>query len=207
MMPWSALYLLAAQVHDMHAGHGMYPPDAFSLFNHHLAGVLVIVLAVFTALEGSPLGKQYPWVKYLWPLPLFVEATNVVLRGDSELKWPLRLATIMPDAEAVQHKIFALLTFGIAFIELFRRTGHLTHPGWRYVFYGLMFGGGVFLLFHSGHHTAVIHRQHLWMGTWCIAAATTKVLGDLKSELAWLRLYILPVFILALGLQLVFYVE
>src|SRR2546425_5742576 len=53
-----------------------YPPDAFSLFNHHLAGVLVIVLAVFTALEGSPLGTQHPWLKYLWPLPLFVERSE-----------------------------------------------------------------------------------------------------------------------------------
>src|SRR3989442_454615 len=207
MMPWSALYLLAPKVPVMNAGTGLDPLDAFSLFNHPLAGVLVIVLAVFTALEGSPLGNQHPWLKYLWPLPLFVEATNVVLRGDSELKWPLRLATIMPDAEAVQHKIFALLTFGIAFIELFRRTGHLTHPGWRYVFYGLMFGGGGFLLFHSGAHTAVIHRPHLWIGTWCITAATTKILGAPKSGLASLRRSILPVFIPSLGLQLAFYVE
>jgi hypothetical protein len=201
-------YLLAAQMHDMHAGHEMpYAPDPFSLFNHHLAGVLVIFLSLFTFLEESPFGKKHSWVKFLWPTPLILEALNVILRGDSELTWPIRLATIMPDSEAVQHKIFALVALAIALIELFRRTGRLTHPGWRYIFYGLMLGGGIALLFHTGHHTAKIHRQHLWMGSWAIAAALTKVLADARPQTAWLRLYALPAFLLALGLQLAFYVE
>ncbi len=207
-MPLIALYLLAAQMHDMHAGHEMSSqPDPFSLFNHHLAGVLVIILGAFTFLEESPFGRKHSWVKFLWPAPLILVALNVIFRGDSDLTWPIRLATIMPDTEAVQHKIFALVALAIAFIELFRRTGRLTHPGWRYIFYGLMLGGGIALLFHTGQHTAKIHTQHLWMGTWCIGAGVTKFLADLRPAAAWLRLYALPTFILALGFQLAFYVE
>jgi hypothetical protein len=194
--------------HDMHDMHDMpYAPNPFSLFNHHLAGVLIIFLALFTFLEESSFGKAHSWVKYLWPMPLFADAINVILRGDSELKWPLRLATIVPDAEAVQHKIFALLTIGIALIELFRRTGHLKHPGWRYIFYGLLFGGGLFLFFHGGHHTMTIHREHWAMGGWCIAVAVTRVSADLKPQAVWLPRYLLPLFILGLGLQLFFYIE
>jgi len=202
------LLALLLQAHDMPGMHDMpYTPDQFSLFNHHLAGVLIIFLAIFTFLEESALGKAHSWVKYLWPMPLFAEALNVILRGDSELKWPLRLATIMPDAEAVQHKIFALLALGIAFIELFRRTGRLSHPGWRYIFYGLMFAGGIFLFLHGGHHTMTIHHEHWAMGGWCIAVAATRVTADLKPNVIWLPRYLLPLFILGLGLQLFLYVE
>lgn len=202
------LLALFLQSNDMSGMHDMpYTPNQFSLFNHHLAGVLIIFLAGLTFLEESAFGKAHSWVKYLWPMPLFAEAINVILRGDSEFHWPVRLATILPDAEAVQHKIFALLALGIAFIELFRRTGRLSHPGWRYIFYGLMFGGGIFLFFHRGHHTMTIHYEHWAMGAWCVAVAGTRVAADLKPRTIWLPSYLLPVFILGLGLQLFFYVE
>ncbi len=202
------LLALFLQSHDMASMHDMpHTPDQFSLFNHHLAGVLILFLAVFTFLEESAFGKAHSWVKYLWPMPLFAEAIFIILRGDSELQWPIRLATIMPDAEAVQHKIFALLALGIAIIEFFRRTGRLSHPGWRYVFYGLMFVGGIFLFFHSGHHTMKIHYQHWAMGTWCVAVAVARVGADLKPRTTWLPRYLLPLFIMGVGLQLFFYVE
>ena len=58
------LLALFLQSRDMSGMHDMpYTPNQFSLFNHHLAGVLIIFLAVFTFLEESADGKAHSWVK------------------------------------------------------------------------------------------------------------------------------------------------
>ncbi len=199
---------LAFQMPVMHAGHAADSvADPFSLFNHHLAGVLVIFVAVFTFLEESTNGNR-PWVKYLWPFPLIVLSLYLLLRSDNDLTWPLQLSVWMPDVEAVQHKLFALLALALGGVEFLRRTGRLKHPAWRYIFYSLIFAGGVFLVFHSGvQHTHLIHLQHIRMGTTAVAIGGLKLFSEIMPHLTWLRLYLVPSFFLALGLQLAFYVE
>lgn len=200
------LCLLAAQIHHMDHG-AMATPDELSLFNHRLAGVLVILLGVITYAEESRLGRS-SWVRYLWPLPLLGLGTYLLIRSDGELPWPFRLHLWLHDMEAVQHKIFALIALSIGGIELLRRTGHLQQAGWRYMFYGIMFGGGLFLLFHRGvQHSHVVHLQHMAMGTVAIGVTVVKTLSDIQSGVLWLRLYLLPSLLLLLGFQLVLYVE
>ena len=140
-------------------------------------------------------------------MPLFAEALNIILRGDSDLQWPIRLATIMPDAEAVQHKIFALLALGIAFIEFFRRTSSLKNPAWRQVLNALMLGGAIFLLFHTGQHTRLIHWQHHLMGLVAITLSVCKIVYDLGKGASWLGSYAVPALMTAFGLPFVFYFE
>lgn len=206
-MCWLYSLALALQTHDMHAGPEMALPDELSLFNHHLAGGLVILLAALTYLEESKSGRV-KGVKYLWPLPLLGLSLYLLIRSDSELTWPPTVTGWLHDPEAIQHKIFAVLALGIGLVELFRRTGHLQHAGWRYVFYGSMFVAAVFLLFHSGeHHTHIIHQQHLGMASAGLAIGAVRVLSDIKNGIAWLRVYLLPGLILVLGLLLVFYRE
>ena len=205
MISWFALAL--ALQHDMHAGHEMAPPpDPFSLFNHHLAGLLVILVAVFTYLEESRFGTTHRWVKYLWPLPLLAVATFVLLRSDSFVT--LHWSEWLPDTEAVQHKLFGLLALAIGGIELLRRAGQLQHPAWGYVFYAGAFIGGLFLLFHAGvQHSHIIHQQHIGMGTAAVAIAVAKTWSDFQKHSPWLRLYLVPALFVVLGLQLALYVE
>ncbi len=203
----SYLFALALQIHEVHAGHGPSAPDEFSLFNHHLAGLFLILLAGIAFLERTALGQRRG-VQYLWPLPLIGLGIYLLLRSDGEITWRFASAQWLPDAEAVQHKLFALLAVAIGVIELLRRARKLKHPGWRYIFYGCLFLGGLFLLFHSGaSHSHVVHRQHIGMGISAMGVSVARVLADNRSGDRWLGLYLLPGLILVLGLQLLFYFE
>lgn len=206
-MPWLNLLALALQAHDMHAGHEMPGPDPVSLFNHHLAGVLVVFLGGFSYLEHTKLGEQR-WVKFLWPLPLLVLGVFLMIYSDNPQFWPFKLSRWARHWTAVQHKIFALVAILLGLIELFRRTGRLKHRAWPHVLNTLMLGAGVFLIFHrGGHHSSIIHIQHMGMGTVAVVLSLLKTVADLRTRLRWLSLYVVPALIVTLGLQLAFYVE
>jgi putative copper resistance protein D len=191
--------------HMHHATGAPPPPDPLSLFNHHLAGWMLILVAVFGVLELSPL-KKYDWIRQLWPLPLIFLAMVMLLRSDREHLSDLTLANVLSDPEELQHKLFALLALAIGFLELLRRTGRLKHLLWSYVLYSAVIAGGIFLLFHGGQHSEAVHKQHLWMGTTALAIGITKTVGDLSTRLVWPRLVLASLF-LALGTELVRYYE
>jgi hypothetical protein len=216
-MHWLYVLALAGQGHEMHGGHEITLPDKVSLFNHHLAGVLVILLGVFTYLEQTELSKQR-WVKFLWPLPLLFLGTYLMIWSDNPQFWPFQLSRWARHWTAVQHKIFALLALLLGAIELLRRTGQLRHPGWRHILNALMLGAGLFLFFHGGeHHSHIVHLQHLGMGAVAVAASLAKIASDVQSTGApgggstnrsghgWL--YAVPALMVVLGLQLVLYFE
>jgi hypothetical protein len=71
----------------------------------------------------------------------------------------------------------------------------------------LILGAGIFLWFHGGHHTPIIHREHQMMSAEIFTLGVAKTIGDIQNRPTWLRLYVVPLLFLALGLQLVFYVE
>jgi hypothetical protein len=204
MLTSSLLLLQTMHDHMHHAAGVPQAPDPLSLFNHHLAGWMLVLMAVFGALEWSSL-KRHQWVRYLWPLPLIFLATCMLLRSDREHLSDLTLANILSDPEELQHKLFALLALVIGLLELLRRTNRLNFL-WSYVLYAGMIGGGIFLLFHGGQHSYAVHKQHLWMGATAVAIGVTKTLGDLSARLAWLQLLLASLF-LALGLELVRYYE
>jgi hypothetical protein len=188
------------------SGGGQQMADELSLFNHHFAGWLLVVTAGFGTLEESPL-QERRWVRYLWPMPLIFLAFYLLLRSDSEYLRSLAPSHILASQEALQHKLAALLALSIGVIELLRRAGKIEHPGWSYILYGGMVAGGIFLLFHGGHHSDGVHQQHLLMGITAIAIGATKALGDLFPAQSWLRFAALPGLFLALGLELVRYWE
>jgi len=204
MMFW--FFQEMAGMDHMHMEHMNMGPDELSLFNHHFAGTLLILTAVFGFIEESPL-RKYRWARYLWPLPLMVLAIYLLLRSDSEHVSGLALSHILADPEAVQHKLFALLAMGIALLELLRRTGHLKHLAWSYILYTGMVAGGIFLLLHGGHHSMAVHEQHRIMGITAISIGVVKALGDILKNQIWLRSIALPMAMLALGIELVRYYE
>lgn len=196
---------LALQMHE-HTGHDMAMPDPVSLFNHHLAGVLVLLLGIFTYLEQTELAERR-WAKYLWPLPLLFLGTFLMIYSDNPQFWPFKLSRWARHWSAWQHKIFAMVAILLGLIELFRRTGRLKHPAWGQILNVLMLGAGIFLFFHKGHHAHVIHVEHLWMATVAVVLSLTKIVGDLGLGGRWLGLYAVPALFVTLGLQLALYVE
>ena len=69
-------------------GEGPPPPRnamdiAWSEFNHHWAGLLLMSIALLALLERVP---GFSWARH-WPLGMVVLAAFIVVRGDPEV-WP-----------------------------------------------------------------------------------------------------------------------
>ncbi|HET7564506.1 MAG TPA: hypothetical protein VFJ96_05900 [Gemmatimonadaceae bacterium] len=195
------LHTLAQQMPGM-----MHGPDAFSLFNHRLSGLLVLLLGALAYVDATASGKQRERVRLLWPLPLLLLGLYLLVRSDDP-SWPPRFVKQLSTVEGIQHKLFAVMALSLGGIELLRRSGRLTHPLWSYVFYAVMLLAGVFLLFHGGHHSGMVHIEHTAMGVIAIAIAVVKVTADRKRAVTWLSASLLPGLFVLLGLQLLLYVE
>ncbi len=200
------LTLLVQHEHMGHAGAKGFMPDRLSIFDHHVAGVLLVLMGVFAFLEQSRLAKQQKWLNYLYPLPLLGLGIFLIFFRDPE-PWFQWMMQGQFDKTEVQHKLFESIAILVGLIELFRRTGSLQNPAWRQVLNVLMLGGAIFLLFHTGQHTAVIHWQHRFMGLVAITLSLCKIVYDLGKGASWLGSYAVPALMTAFGLQFVFYFE
>ena len=208
-MYFALLLFQHAEQWDQHAGHAMPTasgPDPYSLLLHHAAGVMVILLGIFTYLEKSELGRR-GWVHYSWPVVLMLQGTITMLFSENGQLFPFSWNRWLPSHVSVQHKIFAGVAIALSLIELFRRTGRLKNRAWPHVLNVMMIGAGVYLLMHQGHSKPVIHTQHLWMGVEIIAIGVVKAVTDYQVGSGWVRVFVLPALFLALGLQLALYVE
>lgn len=120
---------------------------AWSEYNHHWSGVIVVAIGLMTLLEKT--GKAR-WARH-WPLMFLLLAVFLLLRSESEF-WPFGRLSFWEsarDPEFLQHKIFTALITGFAFFEWSVRTGRLTKPWARYVFPLICAFGGMMLLAHS----------------------------------------------------------
>ena len=203
------MYLLTFLLQHEHMGHAGaegFVPDPVSIFDHHMAGVLLVLIGIFAFLEQSKLAKQHKWMNYLYPLPLLGLGIFLFFFRDPEpwFQWMLQGQF---DKTEVQHKFFESIAILVGLIELFRRTGTLKNLAWRQVLNVLMLGGAIFLLFHTGQHTMLIHWQHRFMGLVAITLSVCKIIYDLGKGASWLGTIAVPTLMTIFGLQFVFYVE
>ena len=129
------------------------PNKAPSEFNHHLAGwALIGVGLVALAGQGSPRFKAF---NYVMPALFIAVGLFLATWSDGEM-WPRGnlnwLWLLHHDAEARQHKVYALLLVAMGVLEYFRIRGSL-RPLWRtWAFLALALLGAAMLLVHD--HTA-----------------------------------------------------
>jgi len=132
-------------------GDGILPPRnaddiAWSEYNHHWAGVLVILIGALALLHQA--GVR--WARH-WPLAFIVLAGFLLLRSDPEV-WPLGSEDFMAafrDVEVLQHRLFVALILVFALFEWSVRTGRLRDPRMALVFPLMVSAGGALLLTHS----------------------------------------------------------
>jgi putative copper resistance protein D len=120
---------------------------AWSEYNHHIAGLIVLVMGILVLLEKS--GKA-PWARH-WPLLLIVLAGFLFLRSEAE-GWPtgtLTLAESLRDPEFIQHKAFMVLMTSFAVFEWSVRNKVMRNDWAKYVFPLICALGGMMLLTHS----------------------------------------------------------
>ena len=133
-------------------GGGKLPPRnaqdiAWSEYNHHWAGVLVVLMGFAALAQRS---GHAPWAKH-WPLLLLLLAGFLLLRGNPEV-WPMGdvgLIESLKDPEVVQHRLFSLLIVAFALFEWGVRTGRIAALGLRRVFPLSMALAATLLLTHS----------------------------------------------------------
>jgi cell division protein FtsW (lipid II flippase) len=139
---------------SVYAVHYIDPDIVDSEWNHHVAGYVLIASAILyvIGLSVSPLS----WARSSWIILLIAAAVFLAVWSDKEI-WPRGTLNwiwlIHHDAEARQHKIYAILLFVIALVEYFRQSGKLSRFWGTWAFPTLAVLGAFFLLMHShdGH--------------------------------------------------------
>lgn len=184
---------------------------AWSEYNHHWAGLIVLIMGVLVILEKT--GKA-PWARH-WPLLLIVLAGFLFLRSEAE-GWPtgkLTLAESLRDPEFIQHKAFMVLMTGFAVFEWSVRN-QVMRNGWaKYVFPLICALGGMMLLTHS-HSIAnvkdllLLEMTHMPLAVFAIWSGWTRWLelrldGRAQVIAGWLW----PTFFCLTALTLLLYRE
>ena len=192
-----------------------------SEFNHHLAGIFVILAGLFI-LSGERVQNRFQAIKYAWPLCFLLSGIFVMVFSDTEL-WPFGpknwwVGVFGPgNFEVLQHKTFALILLVLGVIEILRAKGTIKSLWAAWVFPVLAAAGSVMLLFHSHdagmhgpdamstmHHIQMQHFSYAALG---VGIAITKGVAD--TETSWSRVsrYVWPTLMVILGLVLARYTE
>jgi len=190
-----------------------------SEFNHHLAGVLV-VLAGILILAQDRLAARWPLVRYAWPVCFLAAGLFLLVFSDTEI-WPFGPQTpwyaLTHNPEDLQHKIFAVILLAVGCVELQRTRGRLTVRWAAWFFPVVGVAGAILLLFHvhSGDMQAPhamesmehIQMQHRWFAATGLGVAVTNGLAETPQK--WQQIFrkIWPVLLIVLGALLTQYTE
>lgn len=220
-------------MHEMHAGMSMPMDDSIdparqaklladkreSEFNHHFAGLLILLAGIFLLAEGS-IRERWPLVRYAWPLCFLLSGLFVLVWSDTEL-WPFGPQSwyfgLTHHAEVLQHKVFAILLLALGVIELQRTRGALRSVWSGWVFPALGVIGSSMLFFH--HHRAGMHgpnhmeimrriqSEHFSFAISGFGIALSKGLSE--TRFAWKAFFaqLFPALLMVLGALLMVYTE
>ncbi len=185
---------------------------AWSEYNHHWAGVIVLAAGLFALLSRLP---KSGWARN-WPIVFAGLAVFIVLRADPEC-WPLGPRPFWGSFTApdvLQHRLYAVLILAFAAFEWGIQTGRL-HSRWAaMVFPVICAAGGALLLTHN--HTIGNVREELMAE---MSHTPIALLGATAGWSRWLELrlpdqkesrwasYVWPVCLMLVGLVLLNYRE
>lgn len=191
---------------------------AYSDRNHHVAGILVLLIGL-TELREALGVMLLAWLRFLLPAAMLSAGSLLMIWSDHDA-WPigaLNLAETFSgtDHEILQHKIYGILSLAVGLVELLRRSGRLRHTFWNIPLPAFAVVGGLMLFMHNhGIHPSAqaIALNHAVMGAMAIVAGSCNMIsvradspsnpaGLSRWKLAWAG------FILLIGLQLLLYSE
>ena len=196
---------------------------AYSEFNHALAGMGVILVGL-SELRTTIGWQVLAWVRWLLPASLMGAGIFLLIWSD-HLAWPIGPWTLAEtisgkDPEMLQHKIFGVLALGVGTVEWLLRTGKFSHLFWRALLPGFALVGGLMLFVHMhGPHPAgpQIQLHHNVMGTLALSGGLAWFAGEfmhqthgspaISSQLPFILKILWALFVVTIGLQLLFYSE
>ena len=147
-----------AQAHIVIAASSSVDPDkAPSELNHHLAGFALIGVGLFV-LAGLALPKLRA-MQLVWPFLFIVAGIFLAVWSDAEI-WPRGNLSwtwlLHHDAEARQHKVYALVLIALGLLEYLRNRGVLK-GFWRIGSFPILaiFGASLLLIHDHGGTSGV----------------------------------------------------
>lgn len=198
--------------HHHHQRPALLPLEedkAYSEFNHHVAGALVL-LAGGLALMATVGGSRCAWARYGWPGLFFLLGMFLFVRHDPE-SWPwgpLTLWESVTDAQILQHILFTFIIFAIGVVEWLRSRGTLAHPAWGWIFPSLAVSAAIMLLMHKHGEGPVadkIYRHHAIMAVSGIVAMIAKVFDDAQLFSNRASSYVWTTLMMFVGFMLLIY--
>ncbi len=190
------------------------PADiAWSEYNHHWAGLFVVVMGVMALLER--LSPRLAPIMGHWPLVFLGLAGFLFLRAD-EMVWPLgRLGLIesLRDPEIAQHRLLTLLIVAFGLFEWQVRRGRIKAWWAPYVFPISTATAAAFLLTHSHalsniKEETLIEITHTPLALVGVAAGWSRWLElRLDGRASRIAGFVWPIAFILAGLSLVFYRE
>lgn len=175
---------------------------AWSEFNHHVAGILVLTMGLLAILHAS---GRAAWARH-WPLVFLGLAGFLALRNDPG-SWPLGPEGFWEGwlvATVTQHRIFVLLVVAFGVFEWLVRSGRMHSSRAALIFPLICAVGGGLLLTHS--HEALNLKDEFLLE---VTHAPLGVLAMLVGWTRWLELRLpagrrrLPGSLWAVGLALI----
>ena len=204
-----------AAMGDRAGWEGSVAGVAYSEFNHHLTGILVLIIGL-SELRHALAVSFWAWSRFLLPGALLTSGVFLLVWSDHNA-WPIGALSFVEtffgsDPEIFQHKSYGLLALTVGAIELLRRLGRIRHAAWVAPLPLFAIIGGLMLFGHSHGvypSAAKIATDHAMMGTMAVTAGSSKLLSDWfrspsnagfsKWELPW------AVLTLLIGIQLLIY--
>jgi putative copper resistance protein D len=133
-----------------------------SEFNHHLAGLFVILAGLFILAEGT-LSQRGSFLRFAWPSCFLLSGLFLLVFSDTEL-WPFGPQSwwygLTHNPEDLQHKTFAVILLALGIFEVQRARGVFKSVWAGWLFPVLACCGSVMLLFHE-HHSGMHGAEHM----------------------------------------------
>lgn len=181
---------------------------AWSEYNHHWAGLVVLAVGVLALLA-----RRFSWARG-WPLAFLGLAVFLFIRDDAEV-WPLGPQGFWESfraAEVAQHRFFVLLIVAFAGFEWAVQTGRIAPRRAGLVFPMVCAAGGALLLTHSHSLTNVKEEflaelSHLPIAILGVTAGWSRWLEIRLSETRRIVSWVWPACFLFIGAILMLYRE
>lgn len=161
-LAWSCAISASAHVQEITATAPADPNQAPSEFNHHIAGWALIAVGLLVVA-----GYRFPKLRilpYVWPALFLLAGLFLALWSDGEM-WPRGNVAwtwlLHHDAEARQHKIYAVLLIAVGVVE-YLRARNAMNRFWRVAAFPILaLVGASLLLIHDHSQGSGVHSPEV----------------------------------------------
>lgn len=187
----------------------------YSLFMHRSCGIALIGLGLLV-LADRLTQRRYGAIRKGMGVIWLLMGIHIFLNADPT-DWPLAASFMesynRPGAsEFLQHKVLSLIPMAIGLYAMVVARREKPNPSAGFAMAAVLALGGVALLYHEHEHSpgmdmALIVRQHNIMAMTAIFIAAGWLMDSLE-RLSWKpKLYLVPIGLILIGLELAIYTE